>query len=130
MNKWLKFNTLRTKDYHLDKKIYKDYYADDCKNGKQKINEQIYSELKSKYYITFLECGQYLPVSLRNASDIIISHGKHGYRKDMYTIIQNLPNLRDDELALICDAGNLKYGYDKINRYTFVIMHDDYWLEM
>lgn len=42
--------------------------------------------------------------------DIVIGR-KPGYHHALYTIYKNAPELSRDELALVCDCGNLCFGY-------------------
>jgi len=41
-----------------------------------------------------------------------------------YTVYKNAPKLSDDELALLCDSGNLCFGYKKSGVNEFYVYED------
>lgn len=43
--------------------------------------------------------------------DVIVTHVKSHYGRDEYKIIKNKPKLSSKDLAIICDKGNLAFGY-------------------
>lgn len=47
-----------------------------------------------------------------DAYDIIVNCVGEGYYCKLYEVIKNEPKLSEQELALICDEGNLCFGYD------------------
>ena len=74
----------------MEKRIYNDYAFTENAREKIKINCQIYTEIKDKARV---EC-----VAV-------------GYGHNTYKVIENPENLSVLELALICDKGNLCFGY-------------------
>jgi hypothetical protein len=79
------------------------------KNGRElgRINREIYRDLCTKYRIAFNGCrpedeGKY---------DVIITFLGVGYARHSYVVRKNAPNLSGNELALLCDDGNLCFGY-------------------
>ena len=43
--------------------------------------------------------------------DVIVTHIKSHYGRNEYKIIKNKPKLSSKDLAIICDEGNLAFGY-------------------
>ena len=83
----------------IERKIYSNWAFSDNEKEKGQMNIEIFHELKNKYKINQGE-----------NSDIIyeVSHCK--YRSKYY--IKKCPDsVTLDELALICDGGNLCFGY-------------------
>ena len=74
----------------LEKRIYSPWAFTENEREKAKINFEIYKEIKDKAEVKWVR-------SL---------HGRQEYE-----VVSNPHNLNDDELALICDGGNLCYGY-------------------
>lgn len=99
----------------MERKVYSDWAFKGDEREKQRINREIYEELKSKYKIASStktydhETKQMRDVNLDDY-DIVFS-GASGYGHCLYTIHKNAPNLSIPELALLCDAGDLCFGY-------------------
>jgi hypothetical protein len=74
----------------MEKKIYNKWAFTKNEMEKAKINQQIYKEIKDKAKV---ECI------------------KFGYHHNIYKIVDNPEGLSNTELALICDHGNLCFGY-------------------
>lgn len=86
----------------IEKKIYTSWAFTENEDKKAEINYEIYKEIKDKAEVKWVR-------SL---------HGRQEYE-----VVSNPHNLSDDELALICDDGNLCFGYRK-DRDLIVIYTD------
>lgn len=75
-----------------------------------------YEELKQKYKIARASQEysskekRYIPINQEDY-DIIIEFEKSGYAHKKYRVIKNAPKLSNQDLAIICDCGNLCFGY-------------------
>ena len=56
--------------------------------------------------------------------DIIYKCIGYGYASTKYEIVKNKPHLSLDELALICDNGNLCFGYTNYGCNIIVVYTD------
>lgn len=74
----------------LEKKIYSEWAFEENAVEKLKINKEIYQEIKDKAEVELVGSG-------------------YGHTK--YKVVSNPHNLSTLELALICDEGNLCFGY-------------------
>ncbi|WP_291567120.1 MULTISPECIES: hypothetical protein [unclassified Clostridium] len=74
----------------LDMKIYSSWAFTENEEEKARVNYEIYNEIKNKAKVECIASGQ--------------SNVK-------YKIVSNPDNLSTLELALICDRGNLCFGY-------------------
>lgn len=74
----------------IPKQVYSNWAFQDNAEIKAKINREIYEEIKDKAKVEWVGSG-------------------YGHKK--YKGISNPHNLSYDELALICDRGNLCFGY-------------------
>ena len=74
----------------LENKVYVGYAYSSSTAEKAKINKAIYNEIKDKAKVKWISSG---------------------YAKAVYQVISNPENLTNDQLALICDRGNLCFGY-------------------
>ena len=101
----------------IDKKIYAPWAYTVNEDEKQKINMEIYNDLLKKYKVSKtsktynIETRRWDDINL-NDYDVVVEHSHDGYANTVYRVIKNDPNLSTDELALICDNGNLCFGYD------------------
>lgn len=97
----------------VERKIYPQYAFTANEYEKAKINSEIYNELKEKYKI--LRMGTNMRFTDGTDCDFsrydIVIGRQAGYNHSLYKIYKNAPNLTKDELALICDCGNLCFGY-------------------
>jgi hypothetical protein len=66
-----------------------------------------YKELRQQYKIL----KTYEPVTDYDDWDVIIQPLGPGYAHAKYRIVKNAPNLTPQELAIICDEGNLCFGF-------------------
>lgn len=74
----------------LERKIYSPWAFTKNEREKAKINYGIYEEIKDKAKVERVATG-------------------YGHTK--YRVVDNPENLNETELALICDSGNLCFGY-------------------
>lgn len=87
--------------------IYSGWAYTENEKEKQEENYEKFKELEKKYKISWL--GE----STRNIDDydIVVDLIGYGYANKRYKVYKNTPDLSIDELALICDSGNLCFGY-------------------
>ena len=88
-------------------KVYSGWAFSANENEKAKSNRHAYEEICKKWRIKFLG-----GVEIINSGyyDLIIVRSA-GYCHSKYRIIKNETDLSQDELALVCDKGNLCFGY-------------------
>ncbi len=97
----------------IEKRIYSQWAFSDNEAEMAKCNSEIYKELKKKYRIYRHD----LKMELTNGVDCnfaeydVIIGRKAGYAHALYRIHKNAPKLSTVELALLCDGGNLCFGY-------------------
>lgn len=102
----------------IERKIYPGYAFTENAYEKRDINEEIYEELCEKYKVTrstshwSKEEGKMIPINERDF-DVVVECVQHRYGSNVYSIVKNGPGLNDDELALICDDGNICFNYTK-----------------
>ena len=88
----------------LQKKIYSSWAFTENESGKASINREIYKKICEKYKISRYE--------VENPEDYdIVLKRTAGYNHSTYSVIKNDTNLSQLEIALICDNGNLCFGY-------------------
>ena len=80
----------------VERKIYSDWAYTENENEKSSMNYEIYQEIKDKAKV---------------------NHVGTGYGHKRYEVVDNPENLSGLEIALICDRGNLCFGYDIECRY-------------
>lgn len=88
----------------LQKRIYSSYAFTENESEKASINRSIYKEFTKKYKISRYE------VDNPEDYDIVLKRIV-GYNHSTYSVIKNDTNLSQLEIALICDNGNLCFGY-------------------
>lgn len=93
----------------MKSKIYSDYAFTAEHQQKADINYEIYKELKEKYKISITTLGSLYKVN-QSAFDVVLTR-KQCYNSSKYRVFKNAPPLTTEELALICDGGNLCFGY-------------------
>ena len=86
----------------LERKIYSPWAFTENENEKAKINREIYQEIKDKAVVEWVGSG-------------------YGHTK--YKVVSNPHNLSTLELALICDEGNLCFGYRTEG--DLIVIHTD-----
>lgn len=68
-----------------------------------------YKELKETYKIRRSAHG--LTNDQFNEYDVVVECCGHGYAHTKYRVLRNAPGLSTLDLAVICDDGNLCFGY-------------------
>ena len=76
---------------------------------KAKSNREVYEELHKKYKIVGMD--EYLESDNKEQFDVVIRFIGVGYACVRYEIKVNKPELSMRECALLCDGGNLCFGY-------------------
>ena len=98
--------------------VYSNYaFSEDAKK-KAELNRESYIRLKDKYKIL-----KYSEQRDSEDFDIILRFCGPEYHSFSYIVEKNTPSLTDHELALICDNGNLCFGYS-INNNKITIFTD------
>lgn len=98
----------------LDKRVYPSWAYTDHWEDKMYVNKTIFSELKGKYKILYQRELESMPKDEYEnllKTKAVITPGATGYAHKDYYVKSNPNNLSEAELALICDGGNLCYGY-------------------
>lgn len=68
-----------------------------------------YKELQEQYKI---KCGSYgLTDADKEKYDVIVDCIGTGYAHKRYRVVKNGPGISTEDLAIICDSGNLCFGY-------------------
>jgi hypothetical protein len=93
----------------MERKIYSPWAFTDNENEKSTINRQIYKEeLKPKSK----QCwSNNKPTEEALKEFTCYENIGHGYGTSKYAILSNPHNFSTLQLALICDGGNLCFGY-------------------
>ena len=99
----------------VQKRVYSQWAFQDDWEKKRDMNMSIYKELREKYKISF----DLMPEQEKEF-DVVIRFLDYGYANKKYEICKNKQNLSMDELALICDGGNLCFGYRTEGKYIVV----------
>lgn len=109
----------------IEKKIYGSYAFSEDRSEKEKCNAEIFEELENKYKIFRKDNGLTVTdgVDCNFADYDIIIGRKPKYHHTLYRIYKNVPNLSEDELALICDYGDLCFGY-RVSNGCFYVFED------
>ena len=100
---------------NLEKRVYESWAFTKDELEKRNINSLIYKELSEKYKISH-SSRQYNSI-LKRMEDVklddydIVLDRTSCYGHSKYRIVKNNTDLSRDELALICDRGNLCFGY-------------------
>ena len=98
--------------------VYSNYaFSEDAKN-KAEINRESYIRLKDTYKI--LKYSEEINI---DDCDVALRFCTSGYHNFSYIVEKNIPSLTDHELALLCDNGNLCFGYS-INNNKITIFTD------
>jgi hypothetical protein len=92
----------------LERKIYSSWAFSPNEDEKAKINHEIYTELKEKGIVVYRE--ENATEELKKEKSVVLDY-KHGYAHTVYRVLSNPHKLSTLELALICDGGNLCFGY-------------------
>lgn len=93
----------------VERRIYSSYAFSENEDEKSEINYQIYKEeleSKAKQF-----CSRKEPTDEEKKQFTCYECIEHGYGHNVYKILSNPHNLSTLQLALICDSGNLCFGY-------------------
>lgn len=105
----------------MEKRIYNSWAFSENEREKGKINYQIYvEELKPKAK-QFSSNNQPSDEEMKEFACYTCIGRGYGHNK--YKILSNPHNFSELELALICDDGNLCFGYRK--EYGAIVIHTD-----
>lgn len=105
---------------NIERKIYSSYAFSKHEREKSKINFEIYQELKEKAVVIYKE--EDATEELKKEKAVLLDY-KHGYAHTVYRVLSNPHNLSTLELALVCDGGNLCFGYRMEN--GNIVIHTD-----
>lgn len=106
-------------------KIYSKWAYTENEREKAVSNREAYKELKAKYKILKLSDYNHIsPTQEQLESNDIVYSRKACYHHGEYRVYKKPKDLTNNEMALICDGGNLCFGY-----YTNNIMCDYYVFE-
>ena len=100
----------------IERKTYPKWAFSENEKEKAQINREIYKELCSKYrisdYPTAYNAAEKKAFAYQFPDDYdIILDRTPGFHHSTYAVVKNNTNLSRDEIALICDKGNLCFGY-------------------
>lgn len=110
----------------LQRRIYSQWAFTENEREKAKINRNIYEKLKQKYKIY----RNNNKINIKDGEDInfkdydVVIGRKACYHHGEYIVYKNKPNLSELELALICDSGNLCFGYRMDGLNSFYVYED------
>lgn len=93
-------------------KVYSEWAFNADADMKRKANIQTFQELESRYRIKRCFRSSLDKVNMEEY-DIVIALVESGCGQTKYIVYKNQPRLDFDELALLCDRGNLCFGYRK-----------------
>lgn len=98
--------------HNIERKVYSPWAFTENEDEKMKINHEIYNELKEKYKILKVsDCYHREPTKEELEKNDIVFSRKACYLHGEYKIYKCPNEITLDELALICDDGNLCFGY-------------------
>lgn len=112
----------------IERKIYSSYAFSEDEREKGKINREIYEELKSKWRISSSkdfynqESQKREPINMDDFDLVYERKACHAHGE--YTICKNTTDLSSDEIALICDGGNLCFGYTRDGENFYYVFED------
>ena len=96
----------------MEKKVYSSYAFKENEKEMMKINRQIYEELEERYKILKVsDIDHKAPTSEELEQNDIVYSRKACYAHGEYRIYKCPNEVTLDEVALICDDGNLCFGY-------------------
>lgn len=98
---------------------YYDRYKELC--ATYKIRRSTYGLLPDEVLkkSTVMEVEQYLKNAIEQY-DVVVERCGTSYGCAKYKVLRNAPNLSTKELAIICDDGNLCFGYRTEGNYIVV----------
>lgn len=99
----------------MERRIYSSWAFTENEREKAEINREIYNELMGKYkvYRNDIQMDLKDGESLKFEDYDVVIGRKPGYCHALYRVHKNAPGLSIEELALLCDHGNLCFGYSR-----------------
>ena len=101
-------------------KVYPNWAYEKDEQEKHDMNLETYEELRKKYKILRSCITENYNF---DDYDIVIETMGSDYGSNHYLVHKNNVGLSNDELALLCDEGNLCFGY-RIKKNRFIIYTD------
>ena len=96
----------------MEKRVYSSWAFTENEKEKSKVNRDIYAELEKKYKILKVsDIDHKAPTTEELEQNDIVYSRKACYAYGEYKIYKCPEEVTLDELALICDGGNLCFGY-------------------
>lgn len=97
----------------IEKRIYSSWAFTEDEREKAAVNAEIHRELREKHRVFRHDLKKELRDGEEcNFSDYDVVIGRSArYHHALYHIHKNVPNLSVEELALLCDGGDLCFGY-------------------
>lgn len=110
----------------MENKIYSQWAYTENEREKARINREIYNELKRKHKVYIHGSKRHLKDKIDiNFDEYDVVIGRNAcYLHGEYMVHKNAPKLSNDELALLCDSGNLCFGYKKSGVNEFYVFED------
>ena len=106
-------------------KIYSKWAFTENESEKAKSNRDAYNELKEKYKILKLSDGNHRrPTEEELENHDIVYSRKACYHHGEYIVYKKPRELTELEMALICDGGNLCFGYTTGGGCDFYVFED------
>lgn len=97
----------------IEKRIYNGWAFKENEREKMKINLEIYNEICEKYKVSRCNVG--------NIDDYdLVLERTPGFHHSTYRIVKNNTDLSQLEIALVCDDGNLCFGYKMEGSYFYI----------
>ena len=98
----------------VEKKVYDGWAFSKDEEEKAKINREIYQDILNKYKVSTNRKDQDTP-----SFDIVLVRTP-GYNHSTYSVVKDTTGLTQDEIALVCDSGNLCFGYTMEGKQFYV----------
>ena len=89
----------------VEKKVYDGWAFSENENEKGDVNHEIYEDILKRYKVS-RNSEDYE----NNSVDLVLARAA-GHNHSTYRVLKNTTNLTQDEIALVCDNGNLCFGY-------------------
>ena len=108
----------------MEKMVYESYAFTENEKEKMAINREIYNELQKKYKILKVsDVDHKEPTKEELEKNDIVYSRKACYGHGEYKIYKCPNEVELSELALICDGGNLCFGYSG-SKYRLTVFED------
>ena len=110
----------------LERRVYSGWAWKEGAAEKSRINNELYAELAPKVKMCYVNPKTRLLDCTSEDMEkycCIISDGR-GYANLRYRVLSNPYGFSNDELALVCDNGNLCFGYRMDGADVVVVYYD------